>query len=182
MPTQGNYTKYLIREIAPVLKRQINSHCNSKVCPPTRPYSFYTFESLTKDWHIVARKTKRAGFSATSAGSKPNALPVTWRNYKLTSDDIPVVLADTEDEAELSSRVAALWTSGADFSVKFNPDRGNWSAFSIEAPREDISERTGISAFGANQWQAIAALLYKIELYVNHPDRFASSGASLGIG
>lgn len=130
----------------------------------------------------MARKPKRGSTDTTPTSGKPKPLPVVWRNYRIPEQDIPTVLEDAQNEAKLSSRIARLWTSGADFSVKYNPERGNWSAFTIEATSEDIPDRTGISAFGANQWQAVAALFFKVDVYLTRPDKFSAGNGGSVLG
>lgn len=129
----------------------------------------------------MARKKSQSN-TATGGGAKSKTAETNWLNYKLTPDDVGIVVGDTEDLQQLVGRLAGLFAHGADFSVRYVPDRQNWSAFCISPAVEGGAGRTGISAFGGSQWQALSALLYKVDLHRNNPDAFTASGKGLGIG
>ena len=173
---------YLVRELAPYLLKRLKATHRWGQSPTFGNLNFYTIERELRGENVTMARGKsksNAGNGQTSGNKKPETQ---WVNYRLSPEDTPIVLADCEDISALSVRLAGLFASGADFSVRYVPERKNFSAFAIAAARADDNIRIGISAFGGDVWQAISALLYKCDLYAENPAAFAQSGQNLGIG
>lgn len=179
---QGNYTKYLVRAIEPQMRkwtRNLASFGHSAAFAATN-FNQFAYIYLGEG-HVMARKS-RSKFGSTTDASKSPKISTVWANYKLTQDDVAIVVSDATEHEKIASRLATLFALGADFSVRHNPERKNFSAFAISLPGADDGVRVGISAFGGDVWQAIAAVLYKCDLYANAPEKFTESGQGLGIG
>lgn len=115
--------------------------------------------------------------------SEPVATTSTvWANMRLTSDDEPLIIEDAGDIGSLCTRLAGIFVTGSDFSLRFNPARGNYSGFIISALRDGDNSRVGISAYGPTIELTLSAILYKFDLYQQSPEKFSQGSQSLGIG
>lgn len=179
---QGLYTKYLVRAIEPQMRkwtRNLASFGHSAAFAATN-FNQFAYIYLGEE-HVMARKS-RSKFGSASDGSKSVKVTTVWANYKLTHDDVALVISDAAEQEKIATRLASLFAQGADFSVRHNPERKNFSAFAISLPGANDGIRIGISAFGGDVWQAVAAVLYKCDLYASSPEKFTESGQGVGIG
>lgn len=129
---------------------------------------------------MARKKSASAGHTATKvSGAKGNTV---WLNYKFTPEDIVVVREDVQDTVALCARLAGLFAEGIDLTVRYVPERKNYSAFAVGAAPGDSPDRIGISAFGGTVWEALAALLFKIDLFRQSPDALTAGSGSVGIG
>jgi hypothetical protein len=175
-------TPYLIRELTPYMLKRIRRVVNWGQSPTFARMSFYDVSRELRGQNVIMARSKSGKHDGAATKSTKPASSVKWLNYRLTPEDTAIVLADCEELPALASRVAGLFASGADFSIRYVPERKNYSAFAIAMAREDDGVRTGISAFGGTVWQAIASLLYKCDLFASEPEKLAESGSGLGIG
>jgi hypothetical protein len=179
---KSTHSPYLIREITPYMLKRLRRVVSWGASGTFAHMNFYDVTRELRGQNVVMARPK----SGKSAGSVPSAgnkgVETQWFNYRLTAEDTPVVLADCEDTQSLASRVAGLFASGADFSIRYVPERKNYSAFAIAMARSDDGVRVGVSAFGGTVWQAVAALLYKCDLYASQPEKLTPGGQNLGIG
>lgn len=129
----------------------------------------------------MARKSSGKSSSAENP-SKVTSIQTRWFNYRLTETDIPAVISDCDEPKELAVRLGGLFARDVDFSLRYDSKRKNWSAFAIYPQFEGGDFRTGISAFGGTNLQALSALLYKCDLLESTPEAFTESGQNLGIG
>lgn len=175
-------TPYLIRELSPYLHKRLRRVVSWGNSPTFANLNFYQIERELRGENVTMAR-KKSGANGANAGTSANGKNnVTWLNYKLTPEDVATVVSDCDDTPALCARLAGLFASGADFSIRYVPERKNFSAFAISLARGDDNLRTGISAFGGDVWQALSAVLYKCDLYASEPEAFAQSGANLGIG
>lgn len=179
---QGNYNKYLIRELQPVVLKRLRLVASWGDSATFARISFFDIERSLRGNNVNMARGKRRNAPSTVVTSSHTKSEVKWLNYRLSPEDTGIVLSDCEDVSALATRVAGLFASGADFSVRYVPERKNFSAFAIAVARSDDGIRIGISAFGGSVWQAIASLLYKCDLYASEPEKLAESGTGLGIG
>jgi len=173
---------YLIQELAPYMLKRMRRAANWGKSPTFANLSFHQIERELRGQNVtMARKKSGADgtYGKSTATAKNN---VTWLNYKLASEDTPIVLAEADDTSALCTRLAGLFASGADFSIRYVPERKNFSAFAISLARTDDGVRIGISAFGGTIWQALSSLLYKCDIYASEPEKLTQSGGNLGIG
>jgi hypothetical protein len=180
--TQGNFTKYLVQALTPIMLKRLRLVASWGNSPTFAKFSFYDIERQLRGQNVIMARAKSRKSTSNVVEVSHSKSTVKWYNYKLTSEDTGTVLADCEDIQALASRCAGLFASGADFSVRYVPERNNYSAFAIAVARSDDNIRVGISAFGGTIWQAIASLLYKCDLYASEPERLTESGQSVGIG
>jgi hypothetical protein len=180
--TQGNFTKYLVQALTPVMQKRLRLVASWGNSPTFAKFSFYDIERQLRGQNVTMARAKRRNNASDMAKASQPATTVTWLNYRLSPEDTAIVIDDTNDISALASRVAGLFASGSDFSVRYVPERKNFSAFAITMARADDNVRIGISAFGGDVWQAIAALLYKCDLYAEQPEKLTVSGQNLGIG
>lgn len=179
---QGNYTKYLIQSLEPVMLKRLRLVASWGNSPTFAKFSFYDIERQLRGQNVIMARAKRRNDASTVASVSHGKSAVRWLNYRLSPEDTAIVLSDADDIQQLASRCAGLFASGSDFSVRYVAERKNYSAFAITLARGDDDIRVGISAFGGTVWQAIAALLYKCDLYASEPERLTESGQGLGIG
>lgn len=156
----------------------------SNVSHFTDQYSFNTTGYLIfkRDYeHTMARSKSQK--SSKAAGNAPQIANTTeWANMRLTSDDAPYITEEAKDLPSLVIRLCPIFLTGADFSIRFNPLRQNYSAFIISPENSDGTARVGISAFGPDIATTLSAVLYKFELYQQSPEKFAAGVQSLGFG
>ena len=145
-------------------------------------YNFYQLERELRGQNVTMARRKSEKSASTADTNRKSGQPVQWLNYKLSPEDVAIVLSDSDDTPGLATRLSGLFASGSDFSVRYMAERKNYSAYAIAMAREDGGVRIGISAFGGTIWQAIASLLYKCDIYASDPEKLAESGAGLGLG
>lgn len=181
--TQGNYTKYAVQALQPLMLKQLKRFPSLIFAKTGEGLTFNWLETIWKGQNVImARKSNKQSGNNIGTGSGRKSVPTVWKNYRLQPEDIPAILEESGDHDSIAARISQIFVLGADFSLKCNPERGNWSAFIIEPIREGQAERIGISAFGGDQWQALACVLFKMQLFQHSPDLFAGSGSNLGIG
>lgn len=175
------YLPYAAEALSPYMGkrlRRLRSWGNSEVFARL---SFYDVQRDLKGENVLmARKMNRTKIEQNSDKTTSKTL-TTWLNYRLTPGDVPVVLEDAQDQAALANRLALLFVSGVDFSIRYVPERKNFSAFVISQPDEK-GIRIGISAFGGDIFEALACVLFKADLYRDSPESFAASGGGSTIG
>jgi len=179
---QGLYVKYFVREQYPALLKRLKVNATTGRYIGATSFHSYQLQRELEDAGIFMARSKSQNRQANDAKPKLGKLPTEWVNYRLSEADTPIILEDAEDYAALTQRLLELFARGVGFSVRYNADRGNWSAFAIAGEGSSDTAPIGISAFGGTQWQAISSLLFKCDVYANRPDAFAKSGQSLGIG
>lgn len=180
---QGNWTKYFVREHSLTLLKQLRVFAFYGKLTGAKPYSSFEFERLLgKEYHVMARKKSTYSDTKNAPGVQARNNNAVWLNYRPSAEDVGVILSDAEDPEQLCARLASIFAHGADFSVRYVPDRKNWSAFCISAPSAVDNRRTGISAFGGTVWQALSALLFKVDLLRQDPDALTESGGGAGVG
>lgn len=117
-----------------------------------------------------------------SKGNGTSNSDVEWANFKLTDEEIGLVVDLASDIPALMLEVAKLVSHGCDLSLKCNLDRGNFSAFVIEQARDGTGKRRGISAFARTGIEALSAVCLKHHIGQSSPDRFTFSATGVGIG
>lgn len=179
----GNFLKYAVRELSPHIATSLK-HYRIIARWGHKPPSF---NFLSLDWQVkdtvyaMARtKSKNPANSAKPPAGKP--VEVQWLNYKFSQDDVAIVLEEAQDVPALCARLASVFISGDDFSVRFNPARKNFSAYAISGASNADGVRIGLSAFAGSVPEAISAILYKRDLFISSPENFTQSGQSMGIG
>lgn len=180
--TQGNFTKYFVQALTPVMLRRLRLVAGWGNSPTFAKFSFYDIERQLRGQNVTMARRKSEKPTGTPQSGGKSGQPVQWLNYRLSPEDTAIVLSDSDDTPGLASRLSGLFASGADFSVRYVAERKNFSAFAIALARDDSGLRIGISAFGGTVWQAIAALLYKCDLYASEPEKLTASGQGVGIG
>jgi hypothetical protein len=178
----GNWTPYFRREASPVVAKLLKKWDASSRYSGSKPFSFYQLEyHLEREYGLMARG-KSKGNGTTTKPVSAAAKNTVWHNYKISSEDAVLIREDAQDVVSLCSRLAGLFALGADVTVRYVPDRGNYSAFAVSAARDDSPDRIGLSAFGGTVWEAIAAMLFKFDLLQSRPEALTAGGAGLGIG
>jgi hypothetical protein len=179
---QGNYLKYLKQEFRASVLRCLRNHANYSHIPGCNNLTTNNLYQRVKGLENVMPRKPKSSVQSAVTSRKLSQPDTRWLNYKLTETDVPAVLAIADEQESIADGLIGLLTLGADVQARYNVDRANWSAFAIY-PRGDGSDcRYAISAYGGTQWQAIAALLYKCDLYATSPDTLSESGKGMGIG
>jgi hypothetical protein len=146
--------------------------------------AFFVHSSF--DWveigneHMARKANPQHGTFSRNVGVSNGE--VEWANFKLTDEEIALVVETASDIPGLMLEVAKLVTDGCDITIKRNADRGNYSAFVITPSGGDSSKRRGISAFATNGIDALAAVCLKYHIGKSNPDRFTFASNGLGIG
>jgi len=180
---QANFMKYAIQELSPHILKMLK-HYGIIATWGYKPHAFSAFnvqfEVKGSVYAMARQRSKTSGSSVSSGAGKSEE--VQWYNVRFEPDEIAVIQQEADDLPALCSRLASIFLSGSDFSVRYNPARKNFSAFIIAPPSAADSVRSGISAFGGTYTQALSAVLYKRDLFALSPERYTLSGQSLGIG
>lgn len=104
-----------------------------------------------------------------------------WLNVRLEEEDIATVLALSDSTDEFRNELVSLVAGGGNFSVRFNPDKGDYSCFVSDSRGESDGNRYGISSSAIEARHAISAAIIKLRLWKSSPDRFTQAGSGLGI-
>jgi len=179
---QGNFSKYFIREYAPRFYKKLCTNAVTGAYNGATSLASWIIERELEQDGITMARPKSGKQQSTPLNGKKPVNKTQWLNYKLSDAEIVTVLSDCEDTQELGTRLLGLFASGIGFSIRYNGDRANWSAFAISGEGGDDGASIGISAFGGSQWQALSALLYKCDVYNARPDALTESGQGMGIG
>lgn len=176
------YQKILVRELAPIVQTHFTWWGNVSKFNGIRPFSHYFLEyELRGTVYVMARK-KSGGIAASASAGNRQSNDLNWLNIPLQDGDVETVLSIAGEPKKLALELATLFASEYDFSVRYNPERKNYSAFAnfVQGGADGI--RVGVSAYGGTHGQAAAALLCKLHLYQSDPAAYVAGRKSLGIG
>lgn len=146
-----------------------------------RPFSFNLFSfNHTGAENVMARKKSHSN-SSSGANNGTSGTGLQWVNIVLDAEEIQAVehLANTPDD--VGHLLSELLASEGNFTVKFNPDRGNYSAFITAALNGSNGTGRGISASALTGIAAAAAVLVKLRIFRADPGRGGATGGSMGI-
>jgi len=178
----NTHYKYLIREWAEVFAHEIDLYQSRHWFEKSDKFSTFLLDYYWGTGNVTMARKRATVATHTSKSAAGKSKPAVWYNYKLTQEDVGTILSDCDDVGGLCTRLAGIFASGADFSIRYVPERKNYSAFVIAVGREDDSERIALSAFGGTVWQALASVLFKCDLLTQSPEAFGKSGENLGLG
>lgn len=129
---------------------------------------------------MARSKSKNSKSSGTDA--PPVKYRTEWVNCRLSDDDSPVILAAVENPNDMFAILASICAEDGGFSVRYDTDKSSFSAYIFSPPDPATGVLTGISAYGKSAVIALAAVLFKYDLYAAGSDRISKSGQSLGFG
>lgn len=129
---------------------------------------------------MARSKSKKPDASTKSSGK--TSRETKWANCKLSELDAPAILEAAEDIPALCDVLAGHFAIGGEFSIRYNADKGNYSAFVILPGNDDGSVAIGISAYAGTVPLALSSVLYKLDLYNAGSDRISEAQQSLGFG
>lgn len=145
-------------------------------------FNGYALSAWMKENGSQMPRKNSTGATQAASGAGIKKEDTAWANIRISPEDGAIILEESGDVLLLCSRLAALFLSGSDFSLRYNPARSNFSAFVISPAHPSTGTRTGISAFGPTSEIALSAIIYKYELYLSDPTKFTTGGGNLGIG
>lgn len=146
-----------------------------------RSFTFDLFSFNHYGAENVMARSKRKPNNATGGNTAQSNGGLVWANIALDPEETALVEQLCAEPDRVGIELAQLFQKQGNFSLKYNPDRSNYSAFIVASGGDGDGVQRGISASANTGIAAAAAVLFKLRLFIADPSRGVAPSGGMGI-
>lgn len=156
-----DWTAYVIRAVD-TLRTEFNDLASGKLNSFHSRSHFDWLDSHIKD-SIMPRGKKRSDDSTSATPKRPSG-NCSWINVRLEDTDVLELSEREPNPDDLLGWIIEMSRLGADVGIKWADEGQSRMAYCIVPDTDTGKTLVGVSAYGADAWDALVALVYKIDI------------------
>lgn len=177
----SRYEKIMLRTIALCIDRELSIFLKKH---HYHHQDYISFNSIDYHNHTERFIMPRAK-NKTRNNTKPNAdkkVEPVWITIRLTDEDMAEILDRYATTEVILEHTADYFVSGYDLSVSYRESYANFACYIGGTYLQDDDNIYKIASYAPTALHAIAVALYKLSLFLEHPEDLKSGAPKMAFG